>query len=477
MVSPFKSSIDTLAAIASLPGKNGILDLKKDIFEKPKGIATYFDTLHQKQLWLVHQTMDKGFISISEAAFVPLMAREEFRQDLIDILLAAIFCLGCIGIFIVFRPAWQHAHASLFSSLWAVLLATLAFLILYIYAKNENVAHLLTNDRRITSISSHAEAMHFSQIYSIQSKQLKKEEPHFIHTGIVINSLSIVEERMLIEGMIWQRNSRNTTEPISFSNTANQTFKKIHEQTQGNERVSVWHFSASILTYLDFLRDPFDNQLLTLNLLNTNLNKNIVFLPDFESYDTVNDLVGLSSEITLPAWKMINTFYFYKTSKDQSNLGIKNNIRKERFPDLSFVISIERRFLSAIITTTLPIMIIAIITFLVLLQTSRVKRDAASFAKIIPQLAAIFFSTVLSHQSFMRNFTTTSEILYAEYYYFILYLLLIMVAINTVIYLSTSSRTNVIGYQGNVIVQLFYWPSIAAGILCRDAVIFLLTPQ
>ncbi len=450
-----------------MPGKKNLRDVAKEIHAKRTGLTNYYDTVSQESFWV-------PFAPLSSAPwYVLLFTTKEnmlfnhtIRMYLIKSLLSSIIFLLIAFIFLGKLLTGISARWWLFSygAALAFLGLTIVHLYLFYYSSFE------TSER--TPIRSRVELARFEQFQNRLNQQLKKPSLIYIPTGVAINHLLMQSaNKVEIGGIIWQKYNRkehnSLTESIAIENADEFNIEPLYKEKNGDIETIGWTFRARLNVQFNKIQYPFDAQTISMTLYHPSFRQNVILVPDFLSYDSaeIGRFIGLNKNFHLEKeWILRDSYYYYHSIEKQTNFGLVNAVRKESFPDLNFAIIITRRVIDPFVAYLLPLVIIAIILFYILLESSSVDLKIST---TIGQISGLFLATVLAHQTFRRALDS-NIIVYLESFYFLMYFFTIVIASNCMIYVMQGKGDTLLSFIRRKVVKYSYWP-----LLCFT--IFLIT--
>ena len=185
-------------------------------------------------------------------------------------------------------------------------------------------------------------------------------------------------------------------------------------------------------------------------------------MPDIDSYDVLNPSAkpGLNPAISVPSSEEISSFFTFRNMLYRTSFG--NSTPVKNHPGLSFNIAVKRVFLSPFIANIIPILIVALILFIVLYVSSRRanERTGLTTMNVVQVSAGFLFILLLAHVN-ERNRIGTPEIAYIELFYFSMYVLVSLQAIALALLLN-GSNWRVFRYRDNLALKLLYWPVLVA---------------
>ena len=185
-------------------------------------------------------------------------------------------------------------------------------------------------------------------------------------------------------------------------------------------------------------------------------------MPDLDSYDILNPSVkpGLSAGISVPSSKTISSFFTFTTIDYKSNFGNKGLANNR--PALQFNMVAKRVWLSPFIANMIPILIVALILFIVLYVSSSKEegRTGLTTMNVIQSSAGFLFILLLAHVN-VRNRIETPEIAYIELFYFSMYVVITLQTVALAM-LFRGAGSRIFGYGDNLVLKLLFWPVLVS---------------
>lgn len=261
--------------------------------------------------------------------------------------------------------------------------------------------------------------------------------------------------------------------------------KVLHgEDTVPRVMTESWQFSVTLQQNLDFSVYPFDTKHLCLRIQHKD-NRHQFFIPDFDSYynrwkvqearyyedDSIDDRErkhlnriheGLHQDLYIPEWEFNGAGFEVGPSEALYHNG---NELECLTPQLMHVIQAKRLLSGPMISNFLPLLLIAIIIFISLLQLRNLEMGG-----VIGTAVALIFSLLLSHYQ-LRDELQFHSIVYIEYYYFILYVALMFFVVNKYLFLS-DKKYIILDYKDNLIAKVTYWPVLLGTMFIFTACFF-----
>ncbi|WP_199248659.1 cache domain-containing protein [[Phormidium] sp. ETS-05] len=391
---------------------------------------------------------------------------DSLRHKLIWIALGSISTLFFLSI-IVFR-----AYEGRFWSLWFVSITTsgllgggvgLIWYLSFIERPDKTTEH--------TVIVSQPGLQSFLESRNKIDKQLKKTPATYIPTGIFIQSIEFQgANNVFITGYLWQKYtkgihddiSRGFIFPESVTGTDFEPVEAYRYETDTQEVIG-WYFETAIRQNFDYNRYPFDAKDVWLRIWHQDFYKNVILVPDVDSYKLMNptSIPGVEKDFVLPGWHLESSFFHYRINSYNTYFGFPQAADAyQEVPELYFTIIAKRNFLTVFISNVMPSMVLACLLFVIQMIISEKHRvnEAMSFTAMeIVSTSGAFIFIVILDQINLRNSIAAGGIIYLEFFYFILYIIILWVTVNALI-LASGTKIALLDYQDNFIPKLLYWP-------------------
>lgn len=316
---------------------------------------------------------------------------------------------------------------------------------------------------------------------SAQSAELDQEPPIYVPTGVFVQSIEFSSaNNVTLTGYIWQKYSAGSHSGLDHGfvlpEASSSEIIPAYERKQKDGETVGWFFKATLRQDFNYSHYPFDRQNVWLRIWHKNFYRNVILTPDLESYKllTPTALPGLEQDFVQGGWALEGSFFSYRLNSYNTNFGIDKYVGQERFPELYFNIALKRDFINPFVSNMIPLIIVAFMTFAVLIITTKHESKLAlhgfNTAAILTYCAALFFVIILSHID-LRGKLATREIIYLEYFYTMMYLALLWVSLNTILF-AGNFNLRLIQYHDNLIPQLLYWPVIQGILLVITVISF-----
>ena len=303
----------------------------------------------------------------------------------------------------------------------------------------------------------------YTSIDELLSRGFMQE--NYIPTGLFINDLKFTEaDQIEISAYVWQQYILGIQDDISrgfiLPQASDPTINEISRFKGAKTETIIWELYAKINQFLDYTRYPFDSKSLRIKFWPKYTKSNVAFVPDLDSYQLINprSLPGINLDAYIPGWNIDATYFGYEKSNITTNFGsystgpfgVYEEVDISERPQFYFEIVTSRKLIDALISDLLPVVVIAVLLFIILLLSAERNMSFISW------VASVFFATIFAQIRF-RSKIPHAQIVYFESLYFLLYVIILAVLASCVI---TQFQFNVpfIQYRKNLISKVIYWP-------------------
>jgi hypothetical protein len=306
-----------------------------------------------------------------------------------------------------------------------------------------------------------------------------------VPTGVFIQSIAFFDSSEVnISGYIWQKFRDGVHDAIKPGPgevgfllpeqvDAGSDIEPIeaYRLRQDDEEVIGWYFEATLREQFDYSTYPFDDKTVDIELWSNDFSRNVILVPDFESYDAtgLDDVFGIDEDIVMGSWERQDTFFDYKLSSYSTDFGINNYVGQKGFPELQYNFVIKRTFGDAFIIHVLPLVLVAALLFATLLTVSAddelTERHAFSTSGFIAASSALFFVVLLGHIQLREQFSG-SGIVYIEYFYILMYVYLVAATASTFLFSTRAFESlAVVHYKDSIIPKTCFWPLLLSSLI------------
>jgi len=294
----------------------------------------------------------------------------------------------------------------------------------------------------------------------------------YIPTGIFVQHLKLITEGQIeMTAYIWQRYFDGVHDNVSrgfvLPQAAVTKMAEVYRSKEQDVETIIWQVRATINQRILYVKYPFDIKDIQIQIAHKDFNHHIILVPDLASYKLIypTALAGLSKDICLPGWNIVNSYFGYKiTDYDTAfglysygPLGVYKEIEKCNQPELYYNITAQRFLANTLVADLLPLAIIALILFVILLTSQ------AQGLAFLGSCATIFFGALIA-QSRFRGKIESYNLIYFETFYLVIYAILLIVVLLSLLHL-LKTRISFIQYKDNLVAKLLYWPVMLTTLL------------
>ena len=287
-----------------------------------------------------------------------------------------------------------------------------------------------------------------------------------IPTGLYLKTLRPDSDNdMVATGIVWQHYPADYPQDLDrgfiFANAESQDVSEAFRRKEAQGELVEYQFKATLRQ--DFegaVNYPFDQTLIRLPLWPRAFDAQVSLVPDLEAYHVLHPaaLPGVEKDLVLPGWNKEKSYFAFLEPAYDTSFGVTNPGRP---PELSFQLSLSRRFLDPFISAMLPVLVVSCLLDALLMAGTKdeVKVKATGFQAIaiLPVAATLLFPVIYA-QINLRSRISSSQLLYLEYFYFVMYAAILLVATNALAF--AMGRNGLLNLQDNAVAKLVYWPVV-----------------
>jgi hypothetical protein len=447
----------------ALLGKSGLI--------KHKSVTTGLES------WLVYEPVSLTGWSLQNTFInddIPLDI-DKIRRGLIGFVCCSVFAIVCALSFFAIRTSNVRI-------LWAIaaintILMAVAIIIIWDVALNWGQC---IKGNGFNVLNRHS-VSNFIQALNSEKQHKHEALPVYIPAGVVIKSIEFHDSnKVKIDGFTWQRYDKkqlNDISPgVSLTNGIDIKMHEVVRYTDNSKTVVGWNFYGDFYQNLDYSTYPVDCMRLTLGMQHADRVHNIILVPDVDAYDVLNPstLPGIKRDFMLSGWNLEKSFFTMKQVVAHTNLGLEIGRGDQKDYDMDFNIIITRRVFNAFVQNMTPLIVVALLIFLVLTSLTndmdRAKRMDLKPGAALRLLGSMFLVVVFVHIN-LRSRLFVDSIFYLEYFYFITYLTLFATSINFVLF-AVKTPFLFIHREDGLLTKLMYFPNMLAVLLIITALIF-----
>jgi hypothetical protein len=304
-----------------------------------------------------------------------------------------------------------------------------------------------------------------------------------IPTGVYLQSFEFLSASNLeMSGFVWQKYGPEIPDSIIrgvvFPEQLEDSYNAVEAwrvERNGIEEIG-WYFSGTFRQNFDYRLYPFDRQDVWLRIWHPEPVADVVLVPDFDAYRDLSpgSLPGLDTRFVYGGWDPLTSHFSYDLVDYNVDFGLDYGFSGTLDPEFFFNLSVERDFLSPMLEHLVLESAIAILLFFLLMLTSYESEIQSTLGltvfDLIVAAGGLLFAVILDHNS-IRGSIESQQLTYLEYFPLILSVFIVMVVLSAVLRVK-QWRVPVLGYTGNLVPVLAYWPALFGTLLIVTLIVF-----
>lgn len=308
-----------------------------------------------------------------------------------------------------------------------------------------------------------------------------RETPQFVPTGIYLQTMEFsAPHHLFVTGYIWQKHATGqpqTSEGVHLPTAISATITEAYRHQEGPIETVGWYFEATLRQNMNYSKYPFANETIQIQLWPKDFNTDIVLIPDLDAYTFLNptSLPALKRGLQLHGWSIKRSFFSFDTHEFETDFGMAGYHRQEDLPELRFNLEIQRNLLDAMINHIIPIVMVAILLFVVLVTSTKdeleAKRLGFNPSGVMRLGSGLLFVLLISHIQ-LRNAIQVEQVMFMEYYFFIMYLMIIFTALHSLLFNLKTVNIPIVDREQSLLFKLLYWPLLFSLQLLVTVLIF-----
>lgn len=328
------------------------------------------------------------------------------------------------------------------------------------------------HEKSIT-LSNKAIVDQYQRQHALNSLAAHDKAPTYIPVGLFIQSIEFLSaSNVNITGYIWHRYQEGQGSDYEigtvFPESIETNISLAYEEKHQGETLKGWYFETTLRENFTPGRFPLDRQSIWIRLWHEKLGDNILLVPDFTAYDSLNtmSLPGIEKDFVLSGWSLFRSYFEIRENNYNTQFGRSNNSTGNAVPELYFNIELVRNFLNPFLAHLFPLLVVVLMLYAIVItmSTSEEKKDFLGFnaAAVVASCSALFFVALIAHVQ-MRNELAANSVVYLEYFYLVTYLIILLITTNAVL-LSLNVKLWIVQFHDNLIPKLIYWPVLSGAL-------------
>jgi hypothetical protein len=398
--------------------------------------------------------------------------------DLMTIMVAVIGFFLSLS-FAVLRPGGRNLHGARWMSIiWSLaLLAGLLFTWQVIITSNRWVQEVGT------PVVSEADVAAFEAAHPVSFAPFQYRIP----TGVFLQSFEfLTAHNVEMTGYVWQYYGPDVPEDISRGIVLPEAVEEAYSAIEvwrivdddGGEHIG-WYFFGEFRQSFDYRLYPFDPQSIWIRLWHPDADRSVLLVPDFAAYSNLapETLPGIEKNFVFGGWDPLRSDFSYDLISYNTDFGRGGGLNAAPFPDLFFNLTVERDSLGPMLEHIVLEAAIAILLFLLLVlmahDSDLQDRVGLTIFDLIVAAGGLLFAVILDHNS-IRDSVESQELTYLEWFPLLLDVFIVLVVLSAVLRVK-GWRVPVLGYTGDLVPVLAYWPALIGTMLVITLRVFFYT--
>lgn len=474
VVHPRESLVRSRRMLSDVADEHGDLvlaELAQRATAGERGILEHTGTSGETE-WIVFEPIPGTGFSLA-AVFLEdevLAHGPEYRRRLLHIALFLAAGLFALGAALSFRWLENRPEPLLWSlSAWASILCLALIGIDWGLVRYVEIDTGAVRVVHVAGLESYLDAT----IDAVTTESLGA--PVRLPTGVFLQSLEFVSPyNVQVTGYVWQKFEdgvhdaveRGFILPEAVSLEVEEAYRRRHESVE----TIGWYFEGELRQTFDYSLYPFDHGEAWVRLWPREFDKNVVLVPDLESYPLIHPKFkpGLDPGIVLPGWTLTETYFAYRTAGYTTDFGIESYAGREAFPELYFNVGLQRTFLDSFIAHMIPLIVVAFMLFATMMTVTqdenRVRLTGFNVFGVLTATSALFFVALVAHIQ-LREAIRAGELMYLEYFYFAIYLTILFGSIHSLMFCSDQVHWRWLEYRNSLLLKVAFWPLLLGACL------------
>jgi hypothetical protein len=400
---------------------------------------------------------------------------ESGSNDLMTIMLLVlgfVLALSCA----VLRPGAQNTGGTrLTSVVWTIALVAALLFTWQVIARShrweDHVGTIVTSPQQLDAfVNAHADSF---AAYDYR-----------VPTGIFLQSFEFLDTNNVeISGFVWQTYGPEIPDHIMRGVVLPEALDEAYqveeawriEQDDGTEQIG-WYFSGTFRQNFDYRLYPFDRQDIWLRIWSPEPIEGVMPVPDFGAYRdlTPSTLPGIDTQFVYGGWDPLNSEFSFDLIDYNTDFGLGYGYTGAPDPELYFNLSVARDFLGPMLEHLVLEAAIAILLFFLLLLMAQdadlQDRVGLTIFDLIVAAGGLLFAVILDHNA-IRGVVESQDLTYLEWFPLILDIFIVLVVLTAVLRVKRW-RIPVVGYSGDLMPVVAYWPALIGSLLVVTLLVF-----
>jgi hypothetical protein len=400
---------------------------------------------------------------------------ESGSNDLMTIMLLVLGFVLALSV-VVLRPGARNTGGTrLTSVIWTIALVAALLFTWQVIARShrweDHVGTIVTSPQELDAfVNAHADAF---AVYDYR-----------VPTGIFLQSFEFLNaNNVVLSGFVWQTYGPEIPDHIMRGIVLPEAVKEAYEakevwrveQDDGSEEIG-WYFSGTFRQNFKYGLYPFDRQDIWLRIWSPEPVEGVIPVPDFGAYRdlTPSTLPGIDTQFVYGGWDPLSSEFSYSLIDYNVDFGLGYGYTGGPDPELYYNLSVERDFLGPMLEHLVLEAAIAILLFFLLVllvhDTDVERHVGLSIFELVVAAGGLLFAVILDHNA-IRATVESQDLTYLGWFPLILAVFIVLVVLTAVLR-AKRWRIPVIGYSGDLMPVVAYWPALIGSMLVVTLLVF-----
>jgi hypothetical protein len=305
-----------------------------------------------------------------------------------------------------------------------------------------------------------------------------------VPTGIFLQSFEFLNaNNVVLSGFVWQTYGPEIPDHIMRGIVLPEAVKEAYEakevwrveQDDGSEEIG-WYFSGTFRQNFKYGLYPFDRQDIWLRIWSPEPVEGVIPVPDFGAYRdlTPSTLPGIDTQFVYGGWDPLSSEFSYDLIDYNVDFGLGYGYTGGPDPEFYYNLSVERDFLGPMLEHLVLEAAIAILLFFLLVllvhDTDVERHVGLSIFELVVAAGGLLFAVILDHNA-IRATVESQDLTYLGWFPLILAVFIVLVVLTAVLR-AKRWRIPVIGYSGDLMPVVAYWPALIGSMLVVTLLVF-----
>ncbi|HEX2281962.1 MAG TPA: hypothetical protein VHG52_09405 [Thermomicrobiales bacterium] len=399
---------------------------------------------------------------------------ESGSNDLMTILLLVLGFVLALSIAVLRPGARDFQSARLTSIVWTLALLLALFFTWHV---------IVVSNRWVDSVGTPIESPEALEAFQASYPASFEGYDYRVPTGVLLQSFEFLSANDVeMSGFVWQEYGPEIPDHVlrgvvlpEALDEAYQVEEAWRVERDGTEEIG-WYFSGRFRQNFDYRLYPFDRQDIWLRIWSPEAVEGVLPVPDFDAYRdlTPESLPGVENQFVYGGWDPLRSGFSFDLIDYNVDFGLGYGFSRTPGPDLYFNLSVERDFLGPMLEHLVLEAAIAILLFFLLLlmaqDTILQDRIGLTIFDLIVAAGGLLFAVILDHNA-IRGVVASQDLTYMEWFPLTLDVFIVLVVLTAVLRVR-HWRIPVIGYSGDLMPVLAYWPALIGSLLAVTLLVF-----